>query len=53
MRFPLSEEEDEDEDDEDDLLRKTGNFVGTSESLPKGIIRVKSHREILLISSFF
>lgn len=39
-------EEDEDDDDEeldedDDLLRKTGNFVGSSESLPKGIIRMK------------
>ncbi|XP_062388409.1 U3 small nucleolar RNA-associated protein 18 homolog [Sardina pilchardus] len=35
------EEEEEDEDDEDNLMRKTGNFVGTSESLPKGIIRIK------------
>ncbi|XP_063077888.1 U3 small nucleolar RNA-associated protein 18 homolog isoform X1 [Engraulis encrasicolus] len=32
---------DEDEDDEDDLMRKTGNFVGKSESLPKGVLRLK------------
>ncbi|XP_062336775.1 U3 small nucleolar RNA-associated protein 18 homolog [Osmerus eperlanus] len=35
------DDEDEKEDDDDDLLRKTGNFVGSSESLPKGIIRMK------------
>jgi len=35
------EDDDEEEDDDDDLLRKTGNFVGSSESLPKGIIRMK------------
>ncbi|XP_012697508.2 U3 small nucleolar RNA-associated protein 18 homolog [Clupea harengus] len=35
------EVDEEDEDDEDNLLRKTGNFVGTSESLPKGILRIK------------
>lgn len=32
--------DDEDEDD-DDLLRKTGNFVAASESLPSGTLRVK------------
>ncbi|XP_056438061.1 U3 small nucleolar RNA-associated protein 18 homolog [Gadus chalcogrammus] len=34
-------EEDEDEDDDDDLLRKTGNFVAASETLPSGTLRVK------------
>ncbi|XP_029614353.1 U3 small nucleolar RNA-associated protein 18 homolog [Salmo trutta] len=34
--------DDSDEDsDGDDLMRKTGNFVGSSDSLPKGIIRMK------------
>ncbi|KAK1805562.1 hypothetical protein P4O66_019228, partial [Electrophorus voltai] len=34
------EEGDEEEDDEDtEILRKTGNYVGTSTSLPKGIIK--------------
>ncbi|KAJ3600492.1 hypothetical protein NHX12_031473 [Muraenolepis orangiensis] len=36
-----SDEDDSDEDDDDDLLRKTGNFVAASESLPSGTIRVK------------
>ncbi|KAL7830072.1 hypothetical protein SRHO_G00311990 [Serrasalmus rhombeus] len=36
------DDDDEDEDDEDDeLLKKTGNYVGSSESLPKGIIKLK------------
>ncbi|KAK6291212.1 hypothetical protein J4Q44_G00383890 [Coregonus suidteri] len=35
-----SDDEDSDEDG-DDLMRKTGNFVGSSDSLPKGIIRMK------------
>ncbi|XP_026871915.2 U3 small nucleolar RNA-associated protein 18 homolog [Electrophorus electricus] len=36
------EEGDEEEDDEDtEILRKTGNYVGTSTSLPKGIIKLK------------
>ncbi|CAL8272655.1 unnamed protein product [Lota lota] len=34
-------DEDEDEDDDDDLLRKTGNFVAASETLPSGTLRVK------------
>ncbi|XP_034046663.1 U3 small nucleolar RNA-associated protein 18 homolog isoform X2 [Thalassophryne amazonica] len=34
-------DEDDDTDDEDDLLRKTGNFVTSSESLPAGILRMK------------
>uniref|UniRef100_A0AAY4C4D5 U3 small nucleolar RNA-associated protein 18 homolog n=1 Tax=Denticeps clupeoides TaxID=299321 RepID=A0AAY4C4D5_9TELE len=35
------DDDDDDEEEEDSLLQKTGNFVGTSESLPKGIIRMK------------
>ena len=35
-------EEDEDEDDDDDLLRKTGNFVAASETLPSGTLRVST-----------
>lgn len=31
----------DDDDEEDSLLKKTGNFVAASESLPKGIIQVK------------
>lgn len=34
-------EEEDEEEEEDDLLRRTGNFVASSESLPSGIIRVK------------
>ncbi|KAK0155761.1 U3 small nucleolar RNA-associated protein 18 [Merluccius polli] len=34
-------DEDDDEDDDDDLLRKTGNFVAASETLPSGTLRVK------------
>lgn len=36
----------EDEDEEDDLLRRTGNFVVSSDRLPSGILRV-SHSEAL------
>ncbi|KAI4889709.1 hypothetical protein NFI96_019411 [Prochilodus magdalenae] len=36
------DDEEEDEDDEDsELLKKTGNYVGASENLPKGIIKLK------------
>uniref|UniRef100_A0A3Q4HPZ3 U3 small nucleolar RNA-associated protein 18 homolog n=1 Tax=Neolamprologus brichardi TaxID=32507 RepID=A0A3Q4HPZ3_NEOBR len=35
------DEDEEDEDEEDDLLRRTGNFVASSDSLPSGILRVK------------
>ncbi|XP_041736400.1 U3 small nucleolar RNA-associated protein 18 homolog [Coregonus clupeaformis] len=35
------DDSDEDSEDGDDLMRKTGNFVGSSDSLPKGIIRMK------------
>ncbi|XP_060108979.1 U3 small nucleolar RNA-associated protein 18 homolog [Heteronotia binoei] len=37
-----TENEDDSEEDEDaDLLHKTGNFVTTSESLPRGILQMK------------
>lgn len=32
---------DESEEDEDDLLQRTGNFITTSASLPKGILKVR------------
>ncbi|XP_040917793.1 U3 small nucleolar RNA-associated protein 18 homolog isoform X2 [Toxotes jaculatrix] len=35
------EEEEEEEEEEDDLLRRTGNFVASSDSLPSGILRMK------------
>lgn len=31
----------ESEEDEDDLLQRTGNFISTSASLPKGILKVR------------
>ncbi|KAF7690840.1 U3 small nucleolar RNA-associated protein 18 homolog isoform X2 [Silurus meridionalis] len=34
-------EDEEDEDDDDELLRRTGNYVAASETLPKGIIKIK------------
>ncbi|XP_043090038.1 U3 small nucleolar RNA-associated protein 18 homolog isoform X2 [Puntigrus tetrazona] len=36
-----TEHESEDEDERGDLLRRTGNFIGSSDSLPKGIIKMK------------
>ncbi|XP_016326130.1 U3 small nucleolar RNA-associated protein 18 homolog isoform X3 [Sinocyclocheilus anshuiensis] len=36
-----AEHESEDEDESEDLLRRTGNFIGSSNSLPKGIIKMK------------
>ncbi|KAM4716793.1 U3 small nucleolar RNA-associated protein 18 homolog [Anableps anableps] len=33
--------DDDEEEEEDDLLRTTGNFVASSESLPSGILRMK------------
>ncbi|XP_072225048.1 U3 small nucleolar RNA-associated protein 18 homolog isoform X2 [Leuresthes tenuis] len=33
--------EEEEEEEEDDLLRRTGNFVASSESLPSGVLRMK------------
>lgn len=35
------DDEDEDEEENDDLLRRTGNFVASSDSLPSGILRMK------------
>ncbi|KAF1380236.1 hypothetical protein PFLUV_G00184740 [Perca fluviatilis] len=36
------DDDDDDEDDEDEeLLRRTGNFVGSSDSLPSGVLRMK------------
>lgn len=32
---------DESEEDEDDLLQRTGNFISTSTSLPKGVLEVR------------
>ncbi|XP_039702329.1 U3 small nucleolar RNA-associated protein 18 homolog [Pteropus medius] len=33
---------DESEEEEDDLLQRTGNFISTSASLPKGILKIKN-----------
>uniref|UniRef100_A0A667X2T1 Uncharacterized protein n=1 Tax=Myripristis murdjan TaxID=586833 RepID=A0A667X2T1_9TELE len=35
------DDDDEEEDEDDDLLRKTGNFVASSDSLPAGILQMK------------
>ncbi|XP_072794734.1 U3 small nucleolar RNA-associated protein 18 homolog [Vicugna pacos] len=34
--------DDESEEDEDDLLQRTGNFLSTSATLPKGILKMKN-----------
>nr|XP_026242515.1 U3 small nucleolar RNA-associated protein 18 homolog isoform X1 [Urocitellus parryii] len=34
--------DDESEEDEDDLLHRTGNFISTSTSLPRGILKIKN-----------
>ncbi|XP_036609892.1 U3 small nucleolar RNA-associated protein 18 homolog [Trichosurus vulpecula] len=34
--------DDESDEDEDDLLKRTGNFISTSASLPRGILQMKS-----------
>ncbi|EHB16509.1 U3 small nucleolar RNA-associated protein 18-like protein [Heterocephalus glaber] len=34
--------DDESEEDEDDLLQRTGNFLSTSASLPRGILKMKN-----------
>ncbi|XP_056672578.1 U3 small nucleolar RNA-associated protein 18 homolog [Monodelphis domestica] len=34
--------EDESDENEDDLLQRTGNFISTSASLPRGILQMKS-----------
>ena len=33
--------DDESDEDEDDLLPRTGNFISTSTSLPRGILKVR------------
>ena len=39
--FPEDDEDDEEDEDEgDDLLRRTGNFVASPDSLPSGVLRV-------------
>uniref|UniRef100_A0A672MV10 U3 small nucleolar RNA-associated protein 18 homolog n=1 Tax=Sinocyclocheilus grahami TaxID=75366 RepID=A0A672MV10_SINGR len=40
-RSQKKEPETEDEDESEELLRRTGNFIGSSDSLPKGIIKIK------------
>ncbi|XP_034154529.2 U3 small nucleolar RNA-associated protein 18 homolog [Pangasianodon hypophthalmus] len=35
------DDEDEEDDDDDELLKRTGNYVAASETLPKGIIKIK------------
>lgn len=37
-----SSSSDDESEDEDDLLQRTGNFVSTSASLPKGILKMKN-----------
>ncbi|XP_048222513.1 U3 small nucleolar RNA-associated protein 18 homolog [Perognathus longimembris pacificus] len=34
--------DDESEEDDDDLLQRTGNFISTSTSLPRGILKMKN-----------
>lgn len=41
---PAADSEDQDEEEDDDLLRRTGNFVASSHSLPSGILRVSRRR---------
>ncbi|KAJ8345405.1 hypothetical protein SKAU_G00295980 [Synaphobranchus kaupii] len=41
LKKKKKDDDDEEDDDDDNLLRKTGNFVASSESLPKGIIQIK------------
>ncbi|XP_029364260.1 U3 small nucleolar RNA-associated protein 18 homolog [Echeneis naucrates] len=36
-----TEEDEDEEEDEDDLLRRTGNFVASSDSLPSGVLKMK------------
>ncbi|XP_078101555.1 U3 small nucleolar RNA-associated protein 18 homolog isoform X2 [Sander vitreus] len=35
------DEKEEDDDEDEELLRRTGNFVGSSDSLPSGVLRMK------------
>ncbi|XP_019966522.2 U3 small nucleolar RNA-associated protein 18 homolog isoform X2 [Paralichthys olivaceus] len=41
MKMNAEDDEDNDDEEEDDLLRRTGNFVASSERLPSGILRMK------------
>lgn len=43
-RRKSSDDESESEEDEDDLLQRTGNFISTSTSLPRGILKMKNCR---------
>ena len=47
-----NEDDDDEEEDEgeDDLLRRTGNFVASPDSLPSGILRVSESPIINMIS---
>lgn len=45
------DEDDDDEEEEDDLLRKTGNFVASSDSLPGGILRVSKPERPVSVNS--
>lgn len=40
-RRKKADDEDEDEDEDDELLRRTGNFVASSDRLPSGVLRIK------------
>uniref|UniRef100_A0A8C9Y7E0 U3 small nucleolar RNA-associated protein 18 homolog n=2 Tax=Sander lucioperca TaxID=283035 RepID=A0A8C9Y7E0_SANLU len=35
------DDDDDEEDEDEELLRRTGNFVGSSDSLPSGVLRMK------------
>ncbi|KAM7387635.1 hypothetical protein PAMA_009988 [Pampus argenteus] len=35
------DDDDDDDEEEDDLMRRTGNFVAPSDSLPSGVLRIK------------
>ncbi|XP_053426448.1 U3 small nucleolar RNA-associated protein 18 homolog [Nycticebus coucang] len=41
-RKTSSDDESEEDEDEDDLLQRTGNFISTSASLPRGILKMKN-----------
>lgn len=43
-RRKSSDDESESDEDEDDLLQRTGNFISTSTSLPRGILKMKNCR---------
>ncbi|KAM4843684.1 U3 small nucleolar RNA-associated protein 18 homolog isoform 1-T2 [Thomomys bottae] len=41
-KLSSDDESEDDEEDEDDLLQRTGNFISTSTSLPRGILKMKN-----------